>query len=197
MNSIMNLEPFRVPVAPSVASGERIGHINLRVSDLNRAIRFYCDLLGLKIAYYGPDIGIPTVFLAFGDYHHHVALSWVYSDSEKPKSGRHNGLNHFAIVYSNELSLARAAARLLDHDATIDDARDHGVTVSIYLRDPDGNGIELYYDRPRTQWFDSTNELMIKSEPFDVVKWLDEAWAGPAESPDERSVTQSCEVVVE
>jgi catechol 2,3-dioxygenase len=187
MNSIVNLEPFRDPIAPSVASGERIGHVNLRVSDLNRSTKFYRDVLGLKIAYYGPDIGIPTVFLAFGDYHHHVALNWFYCDGEKLKSTRHNGLNHFAIVYPDELSLAKGVARLLDYDVAIDDARDHGVTVSIYLRDPDGNGIELYYDRPRTQWFDSTNQLLIKSEPFDVLKWLDEVWAGPAAFPDERS----------
>lgn len=188
MNSIVNLEPFRDPIAPSVASGERIGHVNLRVSDLNRSTKFYRDVLGLKIAYYGPDIGIPTVFLAFGDYHHHVALNWFYSDGEKLKSTRHNGLNHFAIAYPDEWSLAGAVARLLDYDVVIDDARDHGVTVSIYLCDPDGNGIELYYDRPRTQWFDSTNQLLIKSEPFDVSKWLDEVWADPAESPNERSL---------
>jgi catechol 2,3-dioxygenase len=85
-------------------------------------------------------------------------------------------------------------ARLLDHDVLIDDARDHGVTVSIYLRDPHGNGIELYYDRPQTQWFDSSGQMMIKSEPFDVLNWLDEVWAGPAEIANERSLSYSSEV---
>ena len=81
-----------------------------------------------------------------------------------------------------------------DYDVLIDDARDHGTTVSIYLRDPDGNGIELYYDRPRTQWFDATGQMVIKSEPFDVLKWLDEVWAGPAEVPNQRSLSYSSEV---
>jgi catechol 2,3-dioxygenase len=195
MNSIMNPKHFWVPVPPTAASGERIGHVNLRVSDLGRATRFYCEVLGLKVAYYGPAIGIPTVFLAFDDYHHHVALNWFYNDGEKLKSVRHNGLNHFAIVYSDELSLTRAVARVLDYDAVIDDARDHGVTVSVYLRDPDGNGIELYYDRPRTHWFDSTDQLVIKSEPFDVLKWLDDVWAGPAEFPNERPLVHCSEMV--
>jgi catechol 2,3-dioxygenase len=195
MNSVVNLEPFRDPVTPSFASGERIGHVNLRVSDLHRSTKFYCNVLGLKIAYYGPDVGVPTVFLTFGDYHHHVALDWFYSDGEKLKPARHHGLNHFAIVYSDELSLARAVARLLDHDAVIDDARDHGVTVSIYLRDPDANGIELYYDRTRIHWFDSTNQLLIKSERFDVLNWLDEVWAGSAESLNQRSLIHTSEMV--
>ena len=103
-------------------------------------------------------------------------------------------MNHFAIVYEDEPSLAGAVARLLDYDVLIDEARDHGITVSIYLRDPDGNGIELYYDRPRTQWFDSTGQMVIKSETFDVLDWLDEVWAGPAEVLNERSLGCPSEV---
>ena len=108
----------------------------------------------------------------FGDYQHHVALNWFYADSSKPKPAGHGGLNHFAIVYPDELSLAQAVARLLQHGDLVDDARDHGGIVSVYLRDPDANGIELYYDRPRSQWFDATGQLIIKSEPFNVRKWL-------------------------
>lgn len=196
MICIINPEHVRVAVKHSAVSGGRIGHVNLRVADLNRATNFYRDVLGLTIAYYGPAIGVPTVFLAFGDYHHHVALNWFYSDGEKANPVRHNGLNHFAIVYEDESSLASAVARLLDYDVLIDEARDHGVTVSIYLRDPDGNGIELYYDRPQTQWFDSTGQMVIKSEPFDVLNWLDEVWAGPAEVFNERSLSYSSEVAL-
>ena len=170
MICVINPEHSRVAVRHSAVSGGRIGHVNLRVADLDRATNFYRDVLGLTVAYYGPAIGVPTVFLAFGDYHHHVALNWFIGGGEKAKSVRHNGLNHFAIVYTDESSLATAVARVLDYDVLIDDARDHGVTVSIYLRDPDGNGIELYCDRPRAQWFDATGQIEIKSEPFDVLK---------------------------
>jgi catechol 2,3-dioxygenase len=135
---IVDPEQFRVGGKRSIASEERIGHVNLRVSDLKRATDFYCDVLGLKVVYYGPAIGIPTVFLAFGDYHHHIALTWFYSDSARAKHVFHNGLNHFAIVYANEASLAKAVARLLEHGTVIDDARDHAATLSVYLRDPDG-----------------------------------------------------------
>jgi len=194
MICVINPEHFRVAVKHSAVSSGRIGHVNLRVADLDRATNFYRDVLGLTMAYYGPAIGVPTVFLAFGDYHHHVALNWFYSDGEKAKPVRQSGLNHFAIVYEDESSLASAVARLLDYDVLIDDARDHGITVSIYLRDPDGNGIELYYDRPQTQWFDSSGQMVIKSEPFDVLNWLDEVWAGPRESADECSLCYSSEV---
>ncbi len=194
MICIINPERFRVAVKRSPISSGRIGHVNLRVTDLDRATDFYRDVLGLTIAYYGPAIRVPAVFLAFGDYHHHVALNWFYSDGEKANPVRHDGLNHFAIVYEDESLLASAVARLLDHDVPIDEARDHGITVSIYLHDPDGNGIELYYDRPQTQWFDGTGQMVIKSEPFDVLNWLDEVWAGPAEVFNERSLSHSSEV---
>jgi catechol 2,3-dioxygenase len=176
------------------ASGVRIGHINLRVADLDRAISFYCDALGLSVIYYAPSVGIPTVFLAFSDYHHHVALTRFYNAGGSPKHSRHSGLNHFAIVYPDELSLAKAVARLLDHGGLIDDARDHGGMLSVYLRDPDGNGIELYYDRPQTRWFDSTGELVMKSEPFDVRNWLKDFWARAAAVAHEKTHFQSLEV---
>jgi catechol 2,3-dioxygenase len=194
MDIITNPEQARASSASNIGSGERIGHVNLRVTDLSRAIAFYCDVLGLTVICYGPDIGLPTVFLAFGDYHHHVALNWFYSESCPSALARHSGLNHFAIVYPDKLSLAGAVARLLKHGALIEDARDHGGTLSVYLRDPDDNGIELYYDRPRTEWFDSTGQLVIKSEPFDVRKWLKEVWVKTAEIPSERSYIPCLEV---
>lgn len=152
--------------------GRRIGHVNLWVADLIRATSFYCDVLGLSVNCDGTSIGLPTVFLTFGDYHHHIALNWFYREGDDSKLPRRGGLNHLAILHCDEVSLARAVSRVVDHDVSIDSAQDHGGTLSIYLRDPDGNGIELYYDRPRTQWFDSTGQFVIKSEPFDVRKWL-------------------------
>lgn len=94
MICIINPERFRVAVKRSPISSGRIGHVNLRVTDLDRATDFYRDVLGLTIAYYGPAIRVPAVFLAFGDYHHHVALNWFYSDGEKANPVRHDGLNH-------------------------------------------------------------------------------------------------------
>jgi catechol 2,3-dioxygenase len=151
----------------------RIGHVNLRVSDLDRASRFYCDVLGLSMSYYGPDYGFPLVFLAFGDYHRHVVLNWfLRQDPLCPQDSR-RGLNHFAIVYPNEDALARAVTRVLEYGDLLEDARDHGGTLSVYLRDPDGNSIELYFDRPRSHWFDSDGQLVMKSESFNVRRWLE------------------------
>jgi catechol 2,3-dioxygenase len=196
MNVFVNSEQSRVFETRRTVSGPRIGHVNLRVADLDRAISFYCDVLGLSVIYYGPSIGIPTVFLAFGDYHHHVALNWFYRNDDSSKQLYDRGLNHFAILYPDEVSLAGAVDRLLLHGDLIDDARDHGGTLSVYLRDPDSNGVELYYDRPRTQWFDSAGELVIKSEPFDVRKWLKDVWAGAAEVAHKKTPCRSLVVAV-
>ena len=163
-----------------IASGVRIGHVNLRVADLDRAMNFYCNILGLSVVYYAPSMGLPTVFLSFGNCHHHIALTWFYSAGGSIRPNR-NGLDQFALVYPDEASLARAVTRLLDHGDFIDDTRDHGGTLSVYLQDPDGNGIELYYDRPRNEWFDSTGQLIVKSKPFDLMKWLGEVWADLAQ----------------
>lgn len=172
MNVFANSEQSRVFETRKTGSGARIGHINLRVADLDRAVSFYCDVLGLSLVSYGPAIGIPTVFLAFGDYHHHIALNWFYKSGDDSRQVSNRGLNHFAILYPDEVSLAEVVDRLLEYGEFIDDARDHGGTLSVYLRDPDSNGIELYCDRARSEWFDSAGELVIKSEPFDVRRWL-------------------------
>jgi catechol 2,3-dioxygenase len=182
MNFMTDLDQLMVADTRDVDSRVRIGHLNLRVTDLDRATDFYCNVLGMTVSCYGPAIGLPIVFLAFDDYHHHLALNWYYGDSTKVKPAGHGGLNHFAIVYPDELSLAKAVEKLLQHGDLVDDARDHGGTVTVYLRDPDGNGIELYYDRPRTQWFDALGQLIIKSEPFSVKKWLKEALTSAAET---------------
>jgi len=180
MSFMTDLDLSRIHDTRETPSRARIGHLNLRVADLDRATNFYCDVLGMTVNCYGPALGLPTVFLAFGDYHHHVALNWVYRDSSRPAPVGYNGLNHFAVVYPDELSLAKVVNRLLQRGDLIDDARDHGGTVSVYLRDPDGNGIEIYYDRPRAHWFDPSGNLIIKSEPFNVKKWLEDVLASAA-----------------
>lgn len=159
-------------MSDKVAPNARIGHVHLRVADLEHAAKFYREVLGFEITLFGPTIGLPAVFLTAGDYHH-LALNTFYSAGETPPPPGHTGPHHFAILYADEISLARAASRVLERGHPIDDARDHGCTLSIYLRDIDGNGIELYYDRLRNEWFDSQGGPVIKSDPFDIRSWLD------------------------
>ena len=165
-------------LSDSIAENEtfpnaRIGHVTLRVADLDHAAKFYREVLGFEITFYGPEIGLPEVLLAMGDYHHHIALNTSHGGRATPPPPGHTGLHHFAILYADEVPLARAVSRVLKRGYPIDDSRDHGGTLSFYLRDIDGNGIELYYDRPRTEWFNSEGRPVIKSDSFDLQKWLD------------------------
>jgi catechol 2,3-dioxygenase len=127
----------------------RIGHIHLTVSDLERALGFYRDALGFDVtSRYGRD----AVFLSAGGYHHHIGLNtWAGRGAPQPAEGT-TGLYHFAILYPDRRTLARAVRRVLDHGVQLEGAADHGVSEAIYLRDPDGNGIELYRDRPEGEW---------------------------------------------
>src|SRR3954467_15838900 len=150
-----------------ISSAARIGHVHLRVADLDRATAFYRDVLGFTVTIYGPAFGMQATFLAAGDYHHHIALNtWMSAGGTPPPAG-HTGLHHVAIGYPNAQALGCAVQRLFDHEYSIDGAEDHAGTVSVYLRDPDGNGIELYYDHPRQAWFDTQGHWILKSEPFD------------------------------
>ena len=145
-----------------------IGHVHLRVADLARATAFYRDVLGFDVMAYGPDLGLPgAAFLSSGGYHHHIGLNTWASEGSTPPPEGHTGLYHFAILYSDRQELGRAVERVVNHDYAIDGAQDHGATVSVYLRDPDGNGIELYFDRPREEWFDPQGNPVLKAEPFD------------------------------
>lgn len=145
----------------------RIGHVHLRVADLDRAVQFYRDVLGFHVTGYGPEMGLPIAFLAMGDYHHHIGLNTFHSLGGAPASEGHTGLHHGAIVYPNRTALGEAIARLVTHSLPIDHAEDHGATLSVYLTDPDGNGVELYYDRPRETWFDEIGCTVIQAEPLD------------------------------
>ena len=150
----------------------RVGHVHLRVADLDRALAFYGDALGLGVTADGRAVGLDAAFLAAGDYHHHVGLNTWDSAGATPPPPGHTGLYHVAFVYPDRRELARAVRRLLDHGHPIDHATDHGATVSVYLCDPDGNGVELYYDRPRADWFDADGQPVLKSERFDYVELL-------------------------
>jgi catechol 2,3-dioxygenase len=145
----------------------RVGHVHLKVADLGRAVAFYHDALGFGVTADGRAVGLDAAFLAAGDYHHHVGLNTWESAGAAPPPPGHTGLYHVAFVYPDRDELGRAVQRLLDHDYPIDHATDHGATISVYLSDPDGNGVELYYDRPRTDWFDADGRPILKADRFD------------------------------
>jgi catechol 2,3-dioxygenase len=150
----------------------RIGHVHLTVSNLERALRFYRDALGFEIT---QRYGESAVFLSAGGYHHHIALNtWAGEGASAPPPGR-TGLYHFAILYPTRAELAAAFKRLFDHGIQIDGASDHGVSEAIYLRDPDGNGVELYWDRPREEWPRAADgELRMHTQALDLDSLLGE-----------------------
>ena len=139
-----------------------IGHAHLRVADLERATRFYHDVLGFDITLYGPDIGLDAVFLSAGGYHHHIALNTFMSAGGTPPPPGHTGLHHVAIRYPDRRELAKAIRRVLESGYALDAADDNGVSESVYLDDPDGNGLELYCDRPREQWTDGAGKPIFR-----------------------------------
>ena len=143
-----------------------IGHIHLTVSDLDRALVFYRDILGFEVtARYGDS----AVFLSAGGYHHHIALNtWAGKGATQAPQG-HTGLYHAAILYPNRKELARVLKRLIDEKYPLTGTADHGVSEAIYLNDPDGNGIELYADRPQETWTVSNDgEVEMVSEVLDI-----------------------------
>jgi catechol 2,3-dioxygenase len=162
-------------MSPYTAPAEtRIGHAHLRVADLDRAVAFYRDVLGFTVRWYDPASGLPMAFLAAGDYHHHIALNTMLSRGGTPPPRGHTGLHHVAILYPSRRDLACVVQRALDYGHTIDEAEDHGVNEAVYLRDPDGNGLELTWDRPDAQFFDADGRPNLKAEPFDIADLLAE-----------------------
>jgi len=155
----------------SVHPQTRIGHVHLTVANLDRALGFYRDVLGFEVTqYYGDS----AVFLSAGGYHHHIALNtWAGEGAPPPPPGR-TGLYHFAILYPDRKELARALKLLIENRVQIDGVADHGVSESIYLRDPDGNGIELYRDRPHEEWPIVDGQLRMTTDPLDLNDLLAE-----------------------
>ena len=155
---------------PELHPAVHIGHVHLCVADLERATAFYRDVLGFNVTV----LRERYTFLSAGGYHHHVALNTSRSEGGTSPPEGHTGLHHFAILYPDRRELARAVGHLLEHGHPIDGAQDHGVSVAVYLSDPDGNMIELCYDRPRQEWFDEKGTPNIKAEPFDPRELLEE-----------------------
>jgi catechol 2,3-dioxygenase len=132
-----------------INSGVRIGHVHLKVSDLDRALKFYCGVLGFELQ---QQFGSQAAFISAGGYHHHIGLNtWESAGGSPPALGT-TGLYHLAILYPTRALLADALRRVLAADIKLDGASDHGVSEALYLRDPDENGVELYWDRPREEW---------------------------------------------
>jgi catechol 2,3-dioxygenase len=154
------------PIAP----GTRVGHVHLRVSDLDRALRFYQDVLGFEIT---QRYGTEAAFLSAGGYHHHIGLNTWESLGGSPPPAGSTGLFHLAILYPTRAELADALRRLMRAKIPLDGASDHGVSEALYLRDPDQNGVELYWDRPQEEWPRSTNgELAMFTRPLDLEDLL-------------------------
>ena len=149
-----------------------IGHVHLKVSDLQRAIQFYRDVLGFELM---QQLGDQAAFLSAGGYHHHIGLNTWESKGGSPPPPDTTGLYHVAIRYPDRQTLARAVRGVLDAGVRLSGASDHGVSEAIYLHDPDLNGIELYRDRPREEWPYEGDRLAIYSAPLDVDALLAEA----------------------
>jgi len=148
-----------------IPTATRIGHVHLKVSDLDRALSFYHDLLGFDITV---RYGTQAVFLSAGGYHHHIGLNTLYSKGKGPAPQDAAGLFHTAILYPTRRDLAEIFKRLTDVGYPFTGAADHGVSEALYLDDPDGNGVELYWDRPKEDWpFDEEGNLQMFSEPLD------------------------------
>lgn len=152
-----------------------VGHIHLRVSDLERSIAFYGGLLGFEIT---QRYGRGAAFLAAGDYHHHIGLNTWESLGATPPPAGHTGLYHAAFLYPDRASLAKAVARVVAAGVPLDGAADHGVSEAIYLRDPDENGVELYADRSPDLWpRDDEGRLQMVNDRLDLAALL--SLAGP------------------
>ena len=150
----------------SIHPDVRIGHVHLKVADLDRALRFYRDVLGFELTQrYGKE----AAFLSAGGYHHHIGLNTWESEGGSPPRSNSSGLYHLAIAYPTRTELADALRRLKRAGIPLDGASDHGVSEALYLRDPDGNGVELYWDQPREQWpRTSTGDLAMVTEPLNL-----------------------------
>lgn len=161
------------PIDPGVT----IGHAHLKVSDLDRAVAFYRDVLGFELM---TQMGGQAAFLSAGGYHHHIALNTWHSRGGAPPPRGATGLYHVAILYPSRGALAVALRRLVAAGVPLDGAADHGVSEALYLRDPDGNGLELYHDRPREEWpRDAEGRLELINAPLDVEALLAEPAPGP------------------
>jgi len=162
--------------ARPVDAGVRIGHVHLKVADLDRALEFYCGVLGFRLT---QRYGTQAAFVAAGDYHHHIGLNTWESQGGSPPPAGSTGLFHLAILYPTRAALADALRRLIEAKVPLDGASDHGVSEALYLRDPDENGVELYWDRPRDAWpTEPDGSLAMHTRRLDVQALLREDQPG-------------------
>jgi catechol 2,3-dioxygenase len=164
----MAFDPPPIPIDPGVT----IGHVHLKVADIDRSLAFYCGVLGFELTARLPA----AAFISAGGYHHHIGLNtWESAGGSPPPRGT-TGLYHFAILYPTRAALAEAVLRVERAGISLDGSADHGVSEAIYLHDPDGNGIELYRDRPREEWpRDERGNFTLISEPLDLDDLLEQA----------------------
>src|SRR4051812_23419840 len=155
-----------------IPANTRIGHVHLKVSDLDRALAFYQGLLGFEIM---QRYGSEAVFISAGGYHHHIGLNTWHSKNASPAPVNSCGLYHVAIVYPTRRDLAVILKRLAEAKYSLTGAADHGVSEALYLNDPDGNGIELYWDKPKDEWpFDQEGNLKMVTLALDIESLLGE-----------------------
>jgi catechol 2,3-dioxygenase len=156
--------------APVIDPGVRIGHVHLKVADLDRALDFYCGILGFQLT---QRYGRQAAFISAGGYHHHIGLNTWESLGGKPPARGTTGLYHLAILYPTRATLADALRRLVKAGIELEGAADHGVSEALYLRDPDQNGVELYWDRPEPEWPCTVDgQLAMITAPLDLDKLL-------------------------
>lgn len=146
--------------APSIPAGTRIGHVHLKVADLERALGFYMGVLGFDLV---QRYGDQAAFVSAGGYHHHIGLNTWESKGGSPPPPGSTGLYHTAILYPTRVDLANAFKRVLAAGVELDGAADHGVSIALYFRDPDQNGIELYWDKPEPEWPRGVNGVLEMS----------------------------------
>jgi len=167
-----------------ISAGVRIGHVHLKVADLDRALAFYCGVLGFELM---QRLGAQAAFISAGGYHHHIGLNTWESRGGRPPADGTTGLYHLAILYPTRAALADALRRLIAADVPLDGASDHGVSEALYLRDPDDNGVELYWDRPKELWpRTSDGQLAMFTHRLDLMGLLAEA-----PKPEEISAAQA------
>jgi catechol 2,3-dioxygenase len=169
LSKLMSLPKADKPIHPDV----RIGHVHLKVSDLDLSLRFYCGVLGFELM---QRFDSSAAFISAGGYHHHIGLNTWESLGGPPPAPGTTGLYHVAILYPTRAELADALRRLIAAKIPLDGASDHGVSEALYLRDPDANGIELYWDRPRESWpKDEKGALAMYTRRLDLNELLAQA----------------------
>jgi catechol 2,3-dioxygenase len=157
-------------LAAPIDPGTRIGHVHLKVADIQRALSFYCGVLGFELTQrYGAD----AAFISAGGYHHHIGLNTWESKGGSPPAPGTTGLFHLAVLYPTRAALADALRRLIKAGIQLDGASDHGVSEALYLRDPDQNGVELYWDKPKENWpYESDGSLAMVTRRLDLQDLL-------------------------